>query len=77
MYAVNRTLAASRLCRSTSVNPTHLLLRALYGVAGLGAVVSLYTRLLALIDDPMPAAILTLTAAMLFLAATSRPERRR
>lgn len=76
MYAVHRPLAASRLRRSTSVNPTHLLLRALYVAAGLGAAVSLYTKILALIDDPMPAAILTLTAAMLLLVATSRPERR-
>jgi hypothetical protein len=76
MSAVDRPSAASRFRHRPAVDVTHLLIRALYGAAGLGAALSLYIRLLALLEDPMPAAILTLTAAMLFLVATSRPERR-
>ena len=54
----------------------HLVIMTLYAAAGLGAAVSLYGRMLDLLEDPMPAAILTLTAALLVLVFTSGGDRR-
>lgn len=79
MSAAISTQAASRGTihrRRNPINLPHLMLRALYGAAGVGAVISLYAKAVALVEDPMPAAMLTLTVAMLFLAAASRPARR-
>lgn len=77
MYAVTRTFAAPGARRRPPVNLTNLLLRALYGATGVAAALSLYTKLVVLIDDALPAAILTLIMVMFFLVMTARPERPR
>ena len=55
----------------------HLAVMSLYAAAGIGAAVSLYRRMLDLIEDPLPAAMLTLTAALIVLVFTNGGERRR
>ncbi|MES2339180.1 MAG: hypothetical protein V4537_13885 [Pseudomonadota bacterium] len=76
MPAIPHRAAVRRILPLPGIDPVHLAIRTLYVVAGLAAAVSLYSRMLTLLGDAIPAAILTLTVGMMFHVLMNRGDRR-
>lgn len=59
-----------------SINLVHMLVRALYALAGVAALASIYSRLEFVLADPILSAIGTLMLAMAFIVVTAPRVRR-
>lgn len=77
MNVITRSGSGDDWSATLRLHAIHLAVRTIYIGLGLAAAISIYSRLSDALDDPLPAAIITLLVVMAFLVVVARKADRR